>query len=405
MRYKILIIFIFFALPFGSLYAQTDENDILREQIKAKEEEIKKLEAEEIKYKEALVGKQNQAKTLKDQIATIDNQIKRLQTDLKITQAKISKTESNINLHSRAIKEKGKEIKNRKSSIGETIRFLERSDNEGLLALILKSKKFSSFLSENQYLIGLQSGLYNNLVSLIQAKGELEELVREENGLKNELGELKGSLIIKNRLVVNQKQEKNNLLKETKNQEIEYQKIISKIQIRQAEIQKDIFELENKLRGEVGGVPKPRPGALAWPVLGRITQGYGPTSVTGFYNDAYRFHNGVDIAAYYGAPIMSSLDGIVAAVGDNGKYVYGKWVAVRHNNGLTTLYTHLSERTVNIGQSVRQGQIIGYEGSTGFVTGPHLHFTVYSTNTFRVENRWFGPLPLGGSINPFDYLL
>ncbi|MEK7578525.1 MAG: M23 family metallopeptidase, partial [Patescibacteria group bacterium] len=81
------------------------------------------------------------------------------------------------------------------------------------------------------------------------------------------------------------------------------------------------------------------------------------------------------------------------------------WLAVRHNNGLTTLYAHLSAKTVSVGQTVSQGQIIGYEGSTGFVTGPHLHFTVYSTNTFRVEKRWFGLLPLGGSVNPFDYLL
>ena len=95
----------------------------------------------------------------------------------------------------------------------------------------------------------------------------------------------------------------------------------------------------------------------------------------------------------------------MTASGDNGRYAYGEWLAIRHNNGLTTLYTHLSAKAVSVDQAVSQGQIIGYEGSTGFVTGPHLHFTVYSTNTFKVEKRWFGLLPLGGSVNPFDYLL
>jgi murein DD-endopeptidase MepM/ murein hydrolase activator NlpD len=181
--------------------------------------------------------------------------------------------------------------------------------------------------------------------------------------------------------------------------------MISQAQIKQSEIQSEIFGLEDKLRGQVGGVPPPRPGALAWPLLGRITQGYGSTSITGFYTDAYKFHNGIDLTAYYSAPIRAALDGVVTASGDNGKYAYGKWLAVRHDNGLTTLYAHLSAKAVSVGQAVSQGQIIGYEGSTGFVTGPHLHFTVYSTNTFKAEKRWFGLLPLGGSVNPFDYLL
>jgi len=94
----------------------------------------------------------------------------------------------------------------------------------------------------------------------------------------------------------------------------------------------------------------------------------------------------------------------VAATGNDGRYAYGRWVAVRHPNGLTTLYAHLSLVGVRVGSSVGRGEIIGYMGSTGLATGPHLHFSVYATDTFRVENRWFGPLPLGGAVNPRDYL-
>ena len=159
------------------------------------------------------------------------------------------------------------------------------------------------------------------------------------------------------------------------------------------------------MRGEVTGIPPSQPGALTWPLLGRITQGYGATSITGFYNAAYKFHNGIDIAAYYGAPITASLDGVIAASGSNGSYAYGNWIAIRHNNGLTTLYAHLSAKAVSAGERVSQGQVIGYQGSSGFVTGPHLHFTVYSSNTFKTEKRWFGLLPLGGSVDPLDYLL
>lgn len=405
MKYGFLVIIIATLLfPVRAIFAQIDEA-ALREQISLKEEEIKRLEAEEAVYKQALSQTQSQSKTLKNQISLIESQINQLTINLKITKAKISKTESNIKLHFQEINEKEKEIQKRKSAMGESIRFLSRFESQGLAVVILKSDKLSDFLNSSRYLINLENGLYDNLAILTQDKTELENLISEEKDLKKDLDDFKSELIVKNNLVQKQKGDKNKLLAETKNKETEYQKMISQVQIRQSEIQREIFELEDKLRGQVGGVPPPRPGALVWPLLGRITQGYGPTSITGFYNDAYKFHNGIDIAAYYGASIRAALDGVVTASGDNGKYAYGEWLAIRHNNGLTTFYSHLSTKAVSVGQIVSQGQIIGYEGSTGFVTGPHLHFTVYSTNTFKTEKRWFGLLPLGGSINPFDYLL
>jgi len=405
MKYGLLIIIIAVLLfPVQAIFAQVDEA-ALREQISLKEEEIKKLEAEEAVYKQALSQTQSESKTLKNLISSIESRINQLTVNLKITKAKISKNESDIKLHSREIKEKEKEIQNRKLAMGESMRFLARLENQGLAAIILRSDKLSDVLNSNQYLVNLENGLYNNFIILERDKAELEGLVGEEKNLKKDLDDFKSELIVKNNLVQKQKEEKNKLLAETKNKEMEYQKMISQVQIKQAEIQSEIFELEDELRGQVGGVPPPRPGALTWPLLGRITQGYGPTSITGFYNDAYKFHNGIDLAAYYGAPIRAALDGVVTASGDNGKYAYGQWLAIRHSNGLTTLYAHLSAKAASVGQAVSQGQIIGYEGSTGFVTGPHLHFTVYSTNTFRVGKRWFGLLPLGGSVNPFDYLL
>jgi len=405
MRYKILLIFIFFVLPFSNLYAQTDENDILREQIKFKEVEIKKLEAELSKYKNALSKNKSQANTLKGQIALIESQVNKLKTDLKITQAKISKTESNIKLYSLKIKEKEQKMKERHAVMARSFRFLAYADNRGFLASLLQSEKLSDFLNQSEYLASVANGLYRDYKILAQDRLEITNLLSGQKESKEDLTDFKKELQSKSRLIENQKQEKNVLLKETKNQEAEYQKIISQIQIKQAQIQKEILELENKLRGEVIGVPPARPGELAWPLLGRLTQGYGPTSVTGFYNDAYKFHNGIDIALEYGAPIRASLDGTVVASGDNGRYAYGSWLAIRHSNGLTTLYAHFSTKTVSVGENVSQGQLIGYEGSSGFVTGPHLHFTVYSTNTFRTEKRWFGLLPIGGSVNPLDYLL
>ncbi len=64
----------------------------------------------------------------------------------------------------------------------------------------------------------------------------------------------------------------------------------------------------------------------------------------------------------------------------------------------------MSFRKASAGQTIKRGEVIGYEGATGFSTGSHLHFTVYAAQTFRVEERWYGLLPLGGSIDPLKYL-
>lgn len=405
MKYYFFIIFSFFIYFFIPGALADSENDILIKQIKDREIEIKKLEAEEVAYRQALSEKQSQSTTLKGQISKIEIQIKHLRADLNITKAKISKTESNIKLHLLEIRKKEIEIDNRELAMAESIRFLARLERQNIVALILKNDKFSDYLSWVQYLIVFETGLYNNFKALNESKFESESLISKEKNLKNDLDVFKKDILVKDSLIQSQKLEKDQLLSKTKNQEKEYQKIISQLQIKQAEIQKEIFEFEERLRGEVTGIPPPRPGALSWPLLGRLTQGYGETSITGFYNAAYKFHNGIDIAGFYGAPIRASLDGVVVASGNNGSYAYGNWLAILHGNGLTTLYAHLSAKTASIGENVSQGRLIGYEGSSGFVTGPHLHFTVYSTNTFKTEKRWFGLLPIGGSINPLDYLL
>ncbi len=95
-----------------------------------------------------------------------------------------------------------------------------------------------------------------------------------------------------------------------------------------------------------------------------------------------RFHQGVDLNLRIGTPILTAFDGIIRiSAFDRG---YGHYVVVRHKNGLETLYAHMSARKVEIGQIVKAGQIIGLGGSTGYSTGPHLHFEVrYEGNTFN----------------------
>ncbi len=129
--------------------------------------------------------------------------------------------------------------------------------------------------------------------------------------------------------------------------------------------------------------------ALSWPMSAfQITQVFGPTSVTlepalGPYK---HFHTGIDISAPLGAAVMAAADGIVVAVGHTTSG-YGNYVIIAHGGGIATLYGHLLATKVRYGDKVVRGQVIGLEGSTGFSTGPHVHFEL------RVDNQVLDPMP------------
>ena len=113
-------------------------------------------------------------------------------------------------------------------------------------------------------------------------------------------------------------------------------------------------------------LPAPEAGRLAWPTKGRITSRFG--------RRWGRLHKGIDIANSKGTPIYAADSGTVTFAGRQGGY--GRMVKISHGGGLTTLYAHMSSIKVKSGQKVSKGQVIGYMGSTGNSTGPHLHFEV-----------------------------
>jgi murein DD-endopeptidase MepM/ murein hydrolase activator NlpD len=115
-----------------------------------------------------------------------------------------------------------------------------------------------------------------------------------------------------------------------------------------------------------------RSAGLMTPVVGRITSGFGHRHHPIFRFT--RFHAGIDIAAPMGSAVVAAADGQVVAAGWNGGY--GRQLRVVHENGIVTSYSHMSGFAASPGEPVRQGQVIGFVGSTGISTGPHLHFEV-----------------------------
>ena len=119
--------------------------------------------------------------------------------------------------------------------------------------------------------------------------------------------------------------------------------------------------------GTVGGAPAGSPLATS-----RVSSnfGYRVNPVTG----QWRRHAGIDLAASHGTPVVATAAGVVTLAGYAGNY--GNLVIVRHGSGVETRYAHLSRLAVGRGSTISRGQVIGYVGSTGRSTGPHLHYEI-----------------------------
>ncbi len=133
-----------------------------------------------------------------------------------------------------------------------------------------------------------------------------------------------------------------------------------------------------------GGNPS---GELLWPVDGApLTQGVGARihPVYGYKS----CHTGIDLGASTGMPIRAAAAGVVLSTSSGG--AYGNLTLIDHGDGLTTFYAHQTAFAVSQGQRVSRGQVIGYVGSTGWVTGPHLHFEVHINGVPYNPLGWFG---------------
>lgn len=393
-----------FLVSASSLHAQINVDE-LRNEIEQKGSQIQKLENEIREFQVELDKTTVEAQTLQKTISNLETTTKKISTDINVTKTKIDTTNLTLEELGFEINEHERLVIQNKKALAQAIRDINERENESLIEVMLRTENMSDAWSEVENLVSFQRSLQDGTENLLE---NIEILANKRGATetqKQRLERLERELKGQKQSVETTKQEKDTILKETKNKEAEYQRLIAIKQEQKREFEQALFEYESQLKEVIDRtkLPTQAPGTLVWPVENvRITQLFGRTV------DSERLytsgtHNGVDFGVPSGTAVKSVTDGIVIGSGNTdlkrGCYSYGQWLLVEHTNGLTSLYAHLSGVAVNVGSAVRAGETIAYSGNTGYSTGPHLHLTIFASGGVEIGTYRSGT-PCNGARIP-----
>ena len=411
--------FIFFILPETGNASRVDE---LQEKINENNAQIAQIQKEIDELQQELDKTGKDANTFKKQIGQLETTVKKIKADIQLTGRKIVAAGFVIEELNFGIRTKEKKIYDSKKTLAEIIRNMNEAESKSLVEILLAHASLSEFFNDIEQMKDFQNNINANLQQLKELKKDFEKQHEEKETEKKELENLQSRMDDQKTLFEAQKGQKNVLLRETKNKESLYKKQLADQIEKQGALEEEIRALEEEIRIEIdpSSLPVAGSGVLMWPVESRvITQYFGNTPFATQNPQVYggKGHNGIDIRASVGTLVKASRTGTVVDTGNTDNNCrgvsYGKWVLIKHDNNLSTLYAHLSLIKVSPGQSVETGQIIGYSGNTGFATGPHLHFTVFASSAVEIgslKSRICGttmklPIaPYNAYLNPLSYL-
>lgn len=309
---------------------------------------------------------QQEQQQVKEDLAKVKADIEALQPSVDAAEAEVAAANAKVVAIEGKIAQKKKEMEERKEDLNSRLRVMYKNGSVGYMDVLLNSGSISELISNLEMI----QRIYKNDMAAIDAlEKEQEELAKVEKQLKDEKAVLDAK-----KADLDSQMSKLNALKA----DLEYAEDQLLI-----EAQNLASQLQNMVNPNIGYVG----GTYIWPAPSTkyVTSLFG-WRIHPIFN-TWKYHSGADIAGNSGSAILACASGTVIMSQEYGGY--GECVIIDHGGGITSLYGHLSARHVRVGQQVTGGQTIGLMGSTGWSTGPHLHFEMAVNGTL---------------VDPFDYV-
>jgi murein DD-endopeptidase MepM/ murein hydrolase activator NlpD len=336
---------------------------------------------------------------LTSEIETVSDKINALQDDVDSASARLNQLESVLALHERKLDRLNQlyELQTRKliflqrqhkaatKRLNKRVVEIYTTEQTSTLGVVLESSSFTELLDQLDFLneIGRQDEKVTNDVR--RAKEQMQEIrnatrktraqvaavTREVAARTLEQRSVRDRLAWDQRQLATARRDKQATLANVQEDKAHALEHMRSLQEQSATLAARIRSAQSAAAVVPGPTGRPSSAGFIWPVQGVLTSGFGWRWG--------RMHEGIDLAVGVGTPVVAAASGTVIVAGWLGGY--GNLVVIDHGNGISTAYGHNTSVTVGVGQSVAQGQLISYSGSTGHSTGPHVHFEVRINGT------------------------
>ena len=366
----------------------TSSSELTNDLIKEKESQISEAQQQKAALQSGVTDVKKILQSLQSSKKDLSNYVKKLDSSLDDIQKKLDDLNCMIDEKSKEITETKAQLvkaeaieKEQYESMKKRIKFLYERGDAMYVEMLLTSRSFGEFLNKNGYVQKLSEYDHKMLEEYKETKEAIDAYKKELEEEQEILEEAKAA--------AKQEEASMQTLIQAKEQEIgvyeadisnksalvkEYEAEIAAQNAAIAAMEKAVAEEKKRLEEANKAVRKYDGGIFTFPApsVKRVSDDYGyrihPTL------GVKQFHNGVDLAAPNGSPILAAYDGTVVAASYSS--TMGNYIMLDHGDGLYTIYMHASALAVSKGQEVSKGDRIGSVGSTGRSTGPHLHFSV-----------------------------
>lgn len=364
------------------------------------EAEQNKLEEEKKALEEKLEGLRNNEEEKRAYQEALQQKIDVVQTQIDSARKDIDELNLHITELTLKLEKSQQEMQDTIDRFKQRLVALYKAGNVSTLEILLDSNSFSDFAMRSE-LVKTMSAHDQKMMDAIEDYMESTQDEREEcEASKKKVADLKKKLESQQEELDGLYQENAAALASLQEAENATQDALDKNTAEREANDKEMEELiakqkeweEQQRQQAAAGGGEYMGSDVNYPTGGGGVEGFNPiwplpgVSYVSCYYGGYAGHRGMDIAGPYGTPVVAAESGTVIAANDYDSWgdSWGYYVLIYHNGTFTTRYAHLSALAVSNGQWVEKGTIVGYEGATGNVTGPHLHFEVYQ-NGSRVD--------------------
>jgi len=323
-----------------------------------------------------------------EQKVMLDRQVELTRQEIENLNDQIATYEDLIDIKEQEYQAARDDEESQRELFKKRVRAMEENGDISYLAVLFSAKDFGDLLSRLDFISEIMESDEKVIKSYKDAQATAERKKNELEGVKNELVEARSLQETKAISLDGQVSKAISLIADLEKNIDSYTRAMDEYEAAEQELAQKILEMTRELerQRQQGNDQVGATGRYIWPSRSSkyVTSPYGMREDPIVYT--WRMHNGIDIGASYGTDILAADGGEVVTATYSSSYGY--YVMLYHGDDRYTLYAHMSEIWVDVGQSVYQGEVIGLVGSTGYSTGPHIHYEIME-NGSRIDPLQF----------------